>query len=158
LSGGAQLRQKFGNTFDEYARFRSQGFTPAQSKYLTQPYGSTRAGHHFPIPQRTGRDWNIPRAIIDSRFNVLNPRGISIGRFYELHHNVDRFFNYANFPRSIGGGWKASDLGLTRYTGVQRLWHSTPGPTKLVGAGGFGTIVVGAGYWWFSDDSPQESP
>jgi hypothetical protein len=139
-------------------RFRNQGFTPAQSKYLTQPYGASRAGHHFPIPQRTGRAWNLPRSIIDSPFNVLNPRGISLGRFYELHHKVDKFFNYARFPRAIGGGWKASDLGLTRYSGLQRLWFSTPGPTKLVGAGGLGTIIFGVGYWWFSDDAAQENP
>jgi RHS repeat-associated protein len=138
--------------FNEYMHFRGQGFTPAQSKYLTQPYGN-RAGHHFPIPQRTGRDWNIPRTIIDSRFNVLRPNDINIGRFYELHYRVDPFFHGTRFPGEIGGTWRGSQLGLDRYSGLQKLWYSTPGPTK-VGAGiGVGTSAAGAGYWWLSDDS-----
>ena len=132
--------------------FRGQGFTPSQSKYLTQPYGS-RAGHHFPIPQRTGRDWNIPRSIIDSRFNVLRPSDISIGRFYELHYRVDPFFHGTRFPKAIGGTWRGGQLGLERYSGLQKLWYSTPGPTKVGVGVGLGTGATGAGYWWFSDDS-----
>ncbi len=139
--------------FDEYMHFRNQGFTPAQAKYLTQPYGK-RAGHHFPIPQRVGRAV-LPDAVVDSRFNVLRPRGISLGRFYELHYRVDPYFNYARFPRSIGGGWNGNTLGLERYSGLQRIWYATPGPTKV--AGGTGIIVVGAGgYWWFSSGDDGE--
>jgi hypothetical protein len=152
LSRGAQLRQKFGSQLDEYMHFRGQGFTPAQSKYLTQPYGN-RAGHHFPIPQRTGRDWNISRSIIDSRFNVLRPKDISIGRFYELHYRVDPFFHGTRFPKAIGGTWRGSQLGLERYSGIQKLWYSTPGPTKVVGGVGLGAGAAGAAYWWLSDDS-----
>ena len=76
---------------------------------------------------------------------------MSLGRFYELHYRVDPYFHYANFPRSIGGGWNGNTLGLQRYTGLQRIWYATPGPTKV--AGGTGIIVVGAGgYWWLSSD------
>ena len=47
-SPGAAVRGRVGGQFDEYMHFRNQGFTPAQAKYLTQPYGS-RTGHHFPF-------------------------------------------------------------------------------------------------------------
>ncbi|XZE42765.1 RHS repeat-associated core domain-containing protein [Pirellulaceae bacterium SH467] len=151
-SRGAQLRDKYGSQFGEYMHFRGQGFTPAQSKYLTQPY-SGRAGHHFPIPQRTGRDWNIPRSIIDSRFNVLRPTDMSIGRFYELHYRVDPFFHGTRFPQAIGGTWRGGQLGLERYSGLQKIWYSTPCPTKIGVGVGLGTGAAGAGYWWFSDDS-----
>ena len=152
-SPGAALRARLGAQFDEYMHFRNQGFTPAQAKYLTQPYGN-RAGHHFPIPQRVGRGV-LPDAVVDSRFNVLRPRGISLGRFYELHYRVDPYFNYARFPRSIGGGWNGNTLGLERYSGLQRIWYATPGPTKV--AGGTGIVVVGAGgYWWFSSGDDGE--
>jgi hypothetical protein len=133
--------------FNEYIRFRNQGFTPAQSKYLTQPYGS-RAGHHFPIPQRIARG-ALPDSILHSRFNVLRPQGINFGRFYELHYRVDPYFSYARFPNAIGGGWNGNKLGLQRYTGLQRVWFATPGPTKVVA--GTGIVVVGTGgYWWLS--------
>jgi len=135
--------------FDEYMHFRNQGFTPAQSKYLTQPYGN-RAGHHFPIPQRVGRGL-LPDSIVDSQFNVLRPRDISLGRFYELHYAVDPYFNYANFPRAISGGWNGNTLGLQRYNGLKRIWYSTPGPTKIAGGG-----VIAGGYWWFLYDDDGE--
>jgi len=146
LSRGAQLRAKYGGTFKEYMHFRNQGFSPAQSKYLTKPYGS-RMGHHYPIPRRTGRDWGIPEEIVDSRFNVLNPRDISIGRFYELHYRVDPYFHGTRFPKAIGGSWRGSQLGLERYSGLQRMWLSLPGDLK--GAAASGT-TGGSGATYFS--------
>jgi RHS repeat-associated protein len=77
LSRGAQLRSQYGDTFLEYARFRKQGFSAAQAKYLTEPYPGV--GHHFPIPQATARKLGVPNWVRDSRFNVLWPSGISRG-------------------------------------------------------------------------------
>jgi hypothetical protein len=152
-SPGAGLRARLGAQFDEYMHFRNQGFTPAQAKYLTQPYGN-RAGHHFPIPQRVGRGVLLD-PIVDSRFNVLKPRGINLGSFYELHYRVDPDFFGAAFPRSIGGSWSGRQLGLEKYTGLERILYATPGPTKV--AGGTGIIVVGAGgYWWLSSGNDGE--
>ena len=151
LSRGAMLRARHGQQFDEYSRFRKQGFTPAQANYLTKPYGN-RMGHHAPIPRRTGRAWNIPKTIVNSRFNVLRPRSISTGRFYELHYRVDSHFHGAAFPSAVGGAWRGSQLGLRRYSNIQKVWHSTPGPLKA--AAGTGGITGGAGvYWWlFGED------
>lgn len=156
-SPGGQLRAKYGTVFDDYMHFRNQGFTPAQAKYLAQPYGA-RMGHHFPIPRRMARTLGLPDGLVDSQFNVLRPNGMSLGRFYELHYRVDPFFNYAKFPTSVGGGWNGNALRLQRYTGVQRIWHATPGPTKVVVVvcGGSGVAGAGAGtYWWFSGQEEE---
>ncbi|MGC3969795.1 MAG: RHS repeat-associated core domain-containing protein [Pirellulales bacterium] len=139
----------------EYRHFRAQGFTPKQARYLTEPYPATAQGHHFPISQKTARDWGLPDGIKDSQFNVLRPNGISRGRFYELHYMVDRSFHNANFPPRIGGQWTGGRLGLQRYEGLVRIWHATPGSLKAIGAAG--TVGTGSavGYYIFfeSDDN-----
>jgi hypothetical protein len=128
--------------------FRNQGFTAAQAWYLIQPY--TGVGHHFPITQRTARKWGLPDWLRDSPFNVLKPRKINRGRFYELHYMVDPDFHGAAFPRYIGGSWRGGQLGLKKYSPWIRWWYATPTPTKVVG----GAVIVGGsaagGYWLFA--------
>jgi hypothetical protein len=74
VSRSAALRAKYGQQFDEYMRYRGQGFTPAQAKYLTQPYDGM--GHHF-----IARRYGLPSIISESPFNLLKPNGYSIGQF-----------------------------------------------------------------------------
>jgi hypothetical protein len=88
LSRGAQLRAKFGSNFSEYMRFRNQGFNPLQAKDLMQPY--TGAGHHFPITQALGRELELGEAIMENPLNKLSGKGMSKGRFYELHYCIFR--------------------------------------------------------------------
>jgi hypothetical protein len=149
LNRGAQLQARYGDIFGEYMHFRNQGFTPGQSFYLTQRY--VGMGHHFPIPQRWAGSLGIPDWLRDSPFNVLSPRGISRGRFYELHYMVDPFYPGSTFPRVLGGGWWGGQVGLQRYSPWVRWWYATPGATKLVG--GFGILGGGAagGYWVWWD-------
>ena len=141
----------------EYRRFRGQGFTPAQAKYLTEPYPLERDGHHFPIPQKLAEKWNLPDWLRDSPFNVLRPNGISRGRFYELHYRVDPSYHGSGFPRSIGGAWSGRAIGLQRYEGLTRLWYGTPGSLKVAG----GVIIVvgtasGGYYFLFVPDRSGE--
>jgi hypothetical protein len=145
LSRGAQLRAKLGATFDEYAHFRGQGFTPAQAKYLTQPYDGW--GHHF-LP----RKWGLPKFISESPLNVMKPEGISIGRFYERHFLADLNWKGAAFPKAIGGSWSGSAIGLQRVGPVGRLWYASPGALKITAGG---TAAGGAAvlYWWMTSQS-----
>jgi hypothetical protein len=134
ISRGAQ----YGETFEEYMRYRNQGFKPAQAKYLTEPY--TAQGHHFPIKQWVARDCDLNWWYVNSRFNVLKPSGISRGRFYELHYRVDPTFHYAPFPRAIGGGWTGNALGLQKYGTLGQWWYGTPFALKVAGGS---VIIVG---------------
>jgi hypothetical protein len=153
VSRTAALRARHAATFGEYTHFRNQGFTAAQAHYLTKPY--TGAGHHFPITQSLARRWNVPNAIRDSSLNVLRPRGISRGRFYELHYMVDPHWHYAAFPARIGGAWNGGRLGLQMYGPATRWWHATPGPLKITG--GVGVVGSGAaGGYWLSGSGPNE--
>nr|QQZ51336.1 hypothetical protein JKL49_09915 [Phenylobacterium glaciei] len=83
-------------------------------------------GHHyvkrsFTLPEKY-RSVPLPKAIvgkkppewfIESPFNVLKPRNISRGDFYELHFQVDPQFYGARLPKfEPTGGWRGNDLGL----------------------------------------------
>lgn len=49
----------------EYRGYTSQGFTPAQARYLTTPYEGM--GHHF-IPRRSG----LPGSIVENPLNFMD--------------------------------------------------------------------------------------
>ena len=147
LGGNYIIWRRLKAESDEYRHYIGQGFTPAQAQYLTQPYKGM--GHHY-IPRRTLKRLGAPKWLQDCCFNVLKPRGISIGKFYELHYMVDPHFNAAAFPRYIGGLWHGEQLGLKKYGPWSRWWHGMLGPTKVVG----GAVVVGggaAGVYWLVD-------
>jgi hypothetical protein len=128
-------------------RFRGQGFTAAQAHYLARPY--VGRGHHFLIP----RGSRLPRFFRESPANVLKPKGISRGRFYELHYRVDPHFYFAPFPRRIPGGWRGPSLGLRKYGPVGRLWYGSPDAFKLfVGILGYGGGRLGMLSPWPSRD------
>ena len=143
MSRMGQLRAKHGRLFDEYMHFRSQGHTAAQSHALTKPYKGW--GHHF-LPRR----WKLPKFIQENSFNILKPKGISKGRFYELHYRVDPHFKGAGLPKSVGGSWKPSNFGLTKYGQVGRVWHACP--TKLKLAIPTTTAISAGAYWWASSN------
>jgi hypothetical protein len=146
LGRGAQLRAKLGTQFDEYLRFRGQGFTPAQAKYLTQPYEGM--GHHF-IPRR----WGLPGVITKNALNVMKPEGISIGRFYERHYYADLNWKGTAFPEAIGGSWSGSAIGLQRPGVVGRLWYASPTPLKVTA--GAGAAAGAGGAWWWTTESGE---
>jgi hypothetical protein len=145
MSLGAQLRAKYGAQFGEYSRFRGLGLTPAQSKYLTQLYRGM--GHHF-VPRRHG----LPSVISESPLNVMKPKGISIGRFYERHFLADSHFFAARFPRSVGGVWNGTSIGLQKPGLAGRLWYGSPGALKVTAGTGAAAAGGGALYWWLSPD------
>ncbi|MCX7805519.1 MAG: hypothetical protein N3A38_10070 [Planctomycetota bacterium] len=152
ISRGEQLREMYGQKYVEYARFREQGFSPAQSLYLTHPYKGT--GHHFPLRQELARKLGLPESIKDSPLNVLKPSGISVGRFYELHYQVDPAFHGARFPRKIGGIWAGSAIGLQKYSFMATIWHGTSISLKIA----VGTGVIGgssAGVYWLWEETEE---
>jgi hypothetical protein len=129
------------------AKYADQGFTRTQAKRLARPYDGV--GHHSLIPQRARLPkWlgggQIPRAILDSPFNVLKPEGLSQGDFYERHFKVDPEMDGANLR---GGGWSGKRLGLERYDLPERIWYGTPNATKraIAGVGILGTVPFNEG-------------
>ena len=132
-------------TQEEYMRFRGQGFTPAQAKYLTQPYDGV--GHHL-IPRR----WGLPEAVLENPLNVMKPEGISVGRFYERHFLADPHFNVARFPSAIGGNWESRMTGLQRPGFAGRLWYGSPQALKLTTGGTAAAGGAAALYRWVARD------
>jgi RHS repeat-associated protein len=144
-AGGGALRSMFPRYASwggeaEIGRFMGQGFTRAEAVKLAAPY--VRPGHHYlrqSIMNRWGSLAGIPRImrlVRDSRFNLLKPRNISVGRFYELHFKVDRSF----FGTS---GWNGQTLMLDKYGLAGRLWFGAPAPLKLTV--GIGAAAAGGG-------------
>jgi hypothetical protein len=117
------------------AKYLEQGFTPAQAARLAEPYRGM--GHHYyprrdPLPPILGGG-PVPKFISDSPFNVLKPRGMDTGEFYELHYKVDPHFKSANFGRDAGGGvWKGKDLGLKKYGTLGNVWYGAPHALRQV--------------------------
>jgi hypothetical protein len=132
-------------------KFIGQGFSPAVAEHLALPYPSTGKGHHSFITQAMGRKYSLPNWMVDNPLNVLKPKGISRGDFYELHYQVDPDFFNANFPKAIGGSWTGSSLGLKKYTGIERVWHASPTPLKVT-VGGTVTAGAGAAYYYSGDE------
>ncbi len=142
------------------AKYMGQGFDLAQAKYLAEPYEGM--GHHL-FPRRgidvhdsisqlpfVPKKITLPRAISDSRFNVLKPNGISRGDFYELHYKVDPHYYGSGLPRRFGsGGWSGRRLGLDEYDTLGRLWHGSP--TSLKMAVGGAAINAGRGASWLAN-------
>ena len=148
MSRGAALRAKYGETFAEYSRYRGQGFTPAQAKYLTEPY--TGLGHHFPITQSAAGKIGLPTVLRDSPLNVMKPAGISRGAMYERHFMADTHWFGTRFPNAIGGIWSGTKIGLQKPGYLGRLWYASPGPFKAAAGA---SVAGGAGFcWWLSDD------
>lgn len=75
---------------------------------------------------------NIPDWIMESRFNVTKPRGMSQGDFYENHFGTDPRMYGARLPRAVNGGkgWSGKRLGLERYSGLKQVWQRTPDAWK----------------------------
>jgi hypothetical protein len=117
ISPGAQLRAKYGKQYTEYARYRSQGYTPPQSNYLTKPYAKT--GQHFVYNSTLKNRGFVARWFKDSPLNLYSGKNMSIGRFYEYHARLHVMpkFNIGSaghtwaFPKSVGGGfWRYSNV------------------------------------------------
>lgn len=117
-------------------RYVAQGFSPKGAARLAEPYPFSAMGHHF-IPRRAG----LPENYSDSVFNVLKPRGVSRGDFYELHYKVDP--KYYGGPVVRGEGWSGKRLGLDEYGLAGRLWHGSPPPLKAR-VGGLGASAGAA--------------
>lgn len=120
-------------------KYIRQGFPTEKAEYLAQPYSGV--GHHSGAAQRTRLPaflggGPVPRAVLDSPFNVVKPPNITRGDFYELHYGVDPHFygTRLNGPPRKGAGWSGRRVGAQRYGTVERLWYGTPNATKRAGA------------------------
>lgn len=97
-------------------------------------------GHHGPIPQRTGRKYDIPKAVMDSCFNVVHPDGISRFDMYKDHYGLDDHMHGGRLPNDMGRGWSGRKMGFERYGRGMRLWKGTPNCTKY--AAGIGGLLL----------------
>jgi hypothetical protein len=130
--------------FPDYMRFRGQGFTPAQAKYLAEPYRGM--GHHF-IPRRAP----LPQRTTEHPANIMG-RGMSRGAFYERHFFGDPYFHGTAFPKGIGGTWSGDAIGLVKPMPPINLWYAAPNWLRVgasVGAAGGG---AGAIYYFSGDE------
>jgi len=116
---------------------------------------ATTGRHHAIMTQKKAAEWGAPNWLRDSPANVLKPKGMSRGDFYELHYKVDPKFNHANLPG--GGGWTASQIpGLgEKLTGVRQAIQGTPTAVKsTVG----GAATAGAVAYTQSNKPPPPPP
>ncbi len=126
-------------------KYKDQGFTRRDANRLAKPYDGM--GHHSILPARARfPEWlggaPVPKAILDSPFNVVKPPHISQGEFYELHAGLDRHWKGTKVRKD---SWSAKKLGLQRYDLAGRIWHGTPNATRqaIAGAGIAGTFQSG---------------
>jgi hypothetical protein len=137
------------------AKYIKQGFNQIQAERLASPY--TGRGHHY-VPRNRAVTLikglpplkGLPPKISESRFNVLKPKGITRGDFYELHYKVDPSFSGARLP-GRGPGWSGGRLGLKEYDRMGRLWHGSPMPLKAVAGGAMGIAGAGGAFGYFAD-------
>lgn len=119
-------------------KYIAQGFSPAGAKYLAEPYPKTGMGHHSGV-KRADKLPDVlgggpyPAWLVESPFNVVRPKVIPRGEFYELHYGLDDDF-YGTALGKAGGRarWSGRDLGLERFGDARRIWYGTPEPTKRV--------------------------
>ena len=137
-------------------KYIAQGHSPALAEYLALPYKG-RGHHAFPLRRELpiiGRH-KLPDRFMNSPFNVLKPKGITRGDFYELHYKVDPSFNVARLPARFGGdAWSGEKIGLQKYGQIGRLWYGTPTQLKAAAAGSSGLLGTG-GYLLMTDDDTE---
>jgi hypothetical protein len=110
------------------------GHTPEDAAYLAGKYDGQ--GSHFFITQAMGRDYGIPRWIVDHPLNVSKP-DISRYDFYRHHFEVDPSYFGGGMPgrRGPGSGFSGRREGFEKRDGLDRLWHGTPATAKALGGG-----------------------
>ena len=76
-------------------KYLRRGYSPEAALYLSKPYEGM--GHHVMSRDKKLPGWMgggpIPKAYMESRYNVLKPEGITQGDMYELHYAVDDRFH-----------------------------------------------------------------
>jgi hypothetical protein len=117
------------------AKYLARGYSPELSRYLASPLPEKSMGHHFwtraavkktPAPIRPAA-----RAVSESRFSVLKPKGMSRGDFYELHFRVDPRYWGGKAGKEFGGvKWSGKDLGWQKHGLLGRIIDGSPAPLK----------------------------
>ncbi len=163
ISRGTLLREKLGIRYQEYLRFRGQGYNAAGAARLVKPY--TGEGQHFIYKNyidnligRFGENSIRGRFLTwyrDCPLNVKSGRNMNTGRFYEFHARLHASPKFGlgssalgmRMPR--GAGWRAANVTppIQPYGHIGYLWHGSPWQFKAaVGAGflagGGGTYAI----------------
>lgn len=163
------------------AKYIKMGASPQLADYLATPYDGI--GHHSIIPRRAksvaeipvvkkaAKALNvedasnrvlgnipIPKSVLDSPFNVVNPQ-VERGQMYRRHVGLDKYYGGGNVKAEFGGGgWSGRrDLGWTKYNQAERLLYGTPGATKgvLIGAP---TMLEGLGEFTPEQEQVDQTP
>lgn len=119
------------------AKYLAKGYSPQLAEYLASPNPETSMGHHF-LPRKMVKDapaWLRPavRAVSESRFSVLKPKGMSRGDFYQLHYEVDPSYWGGKAGKEFGGvKWSGKKLGWEKEGLLGRVTKGSPAPLKAV--------------------------
>lgn len=120
--------------------------SPEGVESFASPY--TGEGHHF-VGKRIFKSEKIPEPVrkllkehfMDSKWNVLKPKGFDKGQFYKRHHLVDLHVEGGPHPKWVPEkGWSAKKLGWEKAGSFGRFWHGRPTALRKLGVN-----LVGAG-------------
>jgi hypothetical protein len=127
-------------------KYLALGLPANQAAHFAAPY--IGMGSHFmprrsTVPKAMGGG-PVPKAILDSPFFLLKPKGISTGDMQKLHYEVDPFYRGGKIKAEFGGGsWSGKKLGWQKHDRPGRLWYGAPTPLK-VAVGGSAAVGGGA--------------
>jgi hypothetical protein len=135
----------------EYRYYRGAGATPAEAKYLMEPYRGM--GHHW-VSRWLGYDrLGLPPSFMESRFNIMGRSvfgpgfNLSRGELYRRHALADPSFGGASLKEGMRP-WRAVDYGIDTAPRPLRWWYATPDATKAAAGAGIGIgIGLGLGNW-----------
>jgi hypothetical protein len=117
------------------AKYLARGYSPELSRYLASPLPEESMGHHFwtraAVKKTPALIRPVARAVSESRFSVLKPKGMSRGDFYQLHYNVDPSYYGGKAGKAFGAvKWSGKKLGWQKYGLLGRVVHGSPAPLK----------------------------
>jgi hypothetical protein len=132
----------------------AQGFRFKDAIHLADLYKGE--GHHF-LQKKIGyKKLNLPRSVMESRFNVLKPANITRGEMYTLHAKADPHYSGSRLTgKGKGSGWSAKRLGIETAGPLGRLWLGSPRPLKIAVGSPFGAL--GGGAWALGGVEPESS-
>ncbi|NEX91547.1 hypothetical protein [Caulobacter sp. 17J65-9] len=143
LRGGPGIRALTRGALMTEADWVAKRASRAQAKVFVKPYGYNgrqRRGHHSPVAVNSDLGKKLSKKVLDSPFNVVTYKGLSVGEALKHHYGSDKHVRGGK----IGGvRWNGDDLGFRKYGIEERLWHGTPEATRdLIIAGLLGPVLL----------------
>ena len=166
LHGSRLASNRINVRYEEYMRYRSQGYSAKGAFRLMREYSGE--GQHF-IYKSVIKDWirrvgkdSVRGKLLawyrDSPLNLVKGRHMSTGQFYEYHARLHAKGLFGLRPKTatvmpMPGKevWCAANLPTFQPRGhLGYLWHGSP--TALKVAAGSGLAAVGAGIYYLTSE------